>query len=54
MEIKNGKLISVNEYDIIDGVFFNEEITEIGDNCFRDMKSLISVYCPNVIKIGNY
>ena len=54
MKIKNKVLISVDESDLKDGHFYNSEITEIGDNCFCNMDSLIAVHVPNVKKIGSY
>ena len=51
MKIENKKLISVEESDLVDGVFSNTEITEIGDFCFYMMGKLIKVYCPNVTKM---
>ena len=54
MQIQKKKLISVDESDLKDGHFYNNEITEIGDNCFYNMRSLKGVHCPNVVKIGNW
>ena len=54
MKIENKKLISVEESDLVDGVFSNTEITEIGDFCFYMMGKLIKVYCPNVTKMGDW
>ena len=54
MKIENKKLISVEESDLVDGVFSNTEITEIGDYCFYMMGKLIKVYCPNVTKMGDW
>jgi hypothetical protein len=53
MEIKKNKLISVTETDLTSGYFYNDKITEIGDDCFNGMRSLIKVITPNVTKIGN-
>ena len=53
MKIKNKLLLSITESDLINGHFYNDQITEIASNCFLDMETLISVDCPNVIKIGN-
>ena len=53
MQIENKKLISVGASDLKDGVFFNDEITEIGNGCFNGMSSLVSVECPKVVKLGN-
>ena len=52
MKIINGKLISVDASDLINGKFINHEITEIGDKCFFDMKELISVECKKVKVVG--
>ena len=53
MKIVNKKGISVEESDLVDGVFSNTDITEIGDFCFYRMSELIKVYCPNVTKMGD-
>ncbi len=45
--------MSVSESDLINGIFENKEITEISDNCFYEMPSLIKVILPKVKKIGN-
>ena len=53
MKIVNKKLISVEESDLVDGVFSNTEITEIGNGCFYRMGKLKKIYCPNVTKMGD-
>jgi hypothetical protein len=48
-------LISVSASDLDkNGHFFNDQVTAIADNCFRDMPELVSVSLPKVVKIGNY
>jgi len=34
MEIKKGVLISVNETDLENGVFYNDKVVELADKCF--------------------
>ncbi len=53
MKIKNGVLLSVDESDLVSGVFHNTEVIELSDNCFYNMRSLIKVSLPNCKKIGN-
>lgn len=53
MKIVNKKLISVSESDIVDGKFINKTVTEVGDDCFVNLKSLRSVSLPKVNKIGS-
>ena len=54
MKIKNKVLLSVEDSDLVNGVFFNDEVIEVADNCFSEMKNLIKVIFPKVKKIGNY
>ena len=54
MKIENKVLLSITESDLINGHFYNDQITEIARGCFSEMKTLISVDCPNVIIIGNW
>ena len=54
MEIRNNKLISVSDADIINGVFRNDTVTEIGDGCFYELANLKEVYLPKVTIIGNF
>lgn len=53
MVINNLKLISVSDSDIIDGVFYNDAITEIGDDCFVELSSLIKISAPYVLFVGD-
>lgn len=48
MKIQNGILISVNDDDIIKGVFRNSKIIGIAHNCFENMPHLKKVVCKNV------
>ena len=54
MEIKKGVLISIDESDLVNGCFENNEITEIGEGCFQDFKTLKSITCKKVKTVGNY
>ncbi len=54
MKIINNKLIEVLQSDIPEnGVFVNNEITEIGDSCFNDLE-ISKIVCKNVKIVGNY
>ena len=53
MEIRNNKLISVQEADIINGIFRNETVTEIGYFCFYELANLKEVYLPKVTTVGS-
>ena len=53
MRITNKVLMSVDESDLKDGVFYNKSVTEISDNCFYNIRGLIEINCPKVKKIGN-
>jgi hypothetical protein len=53
MKIINKKLISVSDLDLVDGVFFNEDIIEVGDRCFYNMPSLKEVNLPKAKKFGD-
>ncbi len=54
MEIKKNVLISVNDSDLENGVFYNNEVTEVSDNCFNGMDNLVKVILPKVKIIGSY
>ena len=54
MRIQNNKLLEVSESDLEDGVFYNDTITEIGSNCFYEIKGLKKIELPKVKKIGNW
>ena len=54
MEIKNKILISVSEIDLIKGIFINNDVIEVADNCFMKMPSLKKIILLKVEKIGNY
>jgi len=54
MRITNKVLMSVDESDLKDGVFYNKSVTEISDNCFYNIRGLIEINCPKVKKIGSY
>ena len=54
MKIKNGVLLSVEESDIINGVFENNEVTSVADGCFYELKTLVKVILPKVNEIGSY
>ena len=54
MKIVDGVLIAVDEKDVVDGVFYNDQIREVGDFCFYGKRKLIKVDLPNVVKIGQY
>ena len=51
MIITNGKLISIDTTDIINGTFRNDDIIEVGNNCFKDLPTLNAVVLNNAIKI---
>jgi hypothetical protein len=52
MEInKKGVLLSVSESDLEGGVFYNDKIIEVGEGCFRGMKSLVKLILPKCTKI---
>lgn len=53
MKIINKKLLSVEEADLVNGVFVNKEVTEVADECFIKMPGLKKVILPKVKKIGN-
>ena len=58
MKLKGKILISIEESDIINGVFTNKEVTEVADRCFDQYngycpKSLVKVVLPKVKIIGN-
>ena len=54
MEIIKGKLIEVNESDLVKGVFYNDKITEVGDHCLNNMPSLKKIVLPNATTFGSY
>jgi len=47
-------LISVDESDLVDGVFYNDKVTEVADRCFYNMPSLKKVVLPRVTVVGGY
>ncbi len=58
MKIENKILISIDESDIIAGVFTNKDVIGVADNCFDQYhgycpKSLTKVVLPRVTQIGN-
>ena len=53
MEIKKGVLISVNETDLENGVFYNDKVVELADKCFNNVPSLVKVVLPKCKIIGN-
>lgn len=53
MRIKNEILTSVSESEIIKGVYRNDEVTELADNCLSELPSLKKAILPKVKKIGN-
>jgi hypothetical protein len=53
MKIINKKLIEVSKSDLVDGVFFNEDVIEVGDRCFNNMPTLKEVNLPKATKFGN-
>ena len=53
MKIVNKVLVSVDASDLVDGVFYNEIVIEIANNCFLNIKNLKEINLPKVKKIGN-
>ena len=54
-KLKNGlKLISISNEDFINGVFHNENVTEVGSYCFYNCLTLKSVSLPNATTFGRY
>ena len=52
-KLKNGlKLISVSNEDFVNGVFHNENVTEVGSCCFR-CSALTEVSLPNATTFGS-
>jgi hypothetical protein len=52
MVITNGKLISIDADDIINGEFDNDTVIEVGDDVFYELPTLIAVVLHNAIRIG--
>ena len=54
MKIKKVILLEVTAADLVNGVFYNEDVIEVADKCFYEMKGLVKVDLPNCKKIGNW
>ena len=54
MKIQGTKLLSVDESDLINGVFSNSDITELADGCFYNMRGLVKLVLPKVKTMGEY
>ena len=53
MKTQNKVLISISEDDLVKGVFRNNDVIEVADNCFNEMPSLKKIILLKVKKIGN-
>ncbi len=53
MKIQKGVLISVDESDLIKGVFENKEITELSAGCFVGFKTLKKLILPKCTTVNN-
>ena len=53
MKIQGTKLLSVDESDLINGVFSNSKVTELADGCFYNMRGLVKLVLPKVKTMGN-
>ena len=53
MKIVDKTLVSVSNYDLKDGKFFNDKIKKVADGCFTKMEKLKSISLPNCISFGN-